>query len=189
VCLDCNGFQHGQRRECGGVKPERPNWHRVRGGKFPRNLPFASRCGAIANYRGDGGCRSGAIASAGAQRKWSEPRCCTRDGPRGVRGLGARGPSRKTNAVLRTRFPVSQKKIGDRGTAVAKVLRSSFLCLEVRTPTGADGSCGPTAEKKQARSPRVARARSPGLAEERKRTKVSLRLPNTPSPSELCVPQ
>ena len=22
------------------MKPERPNWHRVRGGKFPRNLPF-----------------------------------------------------------------------------------------------------------------------------------------------------
>ena len=120
MCLDCNGFQHGQRRECGGVKPERPNWHRVRGGKFPRNLPFrVEMWGDCELSRGWGM----------PKRRNRKRRCpaqverapvllapgLERDGPRGVRGLGARGPSRKTNAVLRTRFPVSRKKLATAG--------------------------------------------------------------------------
>ena len=60
-----------------------------------------------------------------------------------MRGWGARGPSRKTNAVSRTRFPKSRKKFGSRDPAEAKALRSSFLCLEVITPTGADGFLRP----------------------------------------------
>ena len=56
--------------------------------------------------------------------------------------MGGERPSRKTNAALRTRFPVSRKNWLPR-TAVAKVLRSSFLCLEVITPTGADGFLRP----------------------------------------------
>jgi hypothetical protein len=46
------------------------------------------------------------------KRKCSGPRCCWHQGSKGrtgVRGLGARGPPRKTNAVLRTRFPASLK--------------------------------------------------------------------------------
>jgi hypothetical protein len=81
------------------------------------------------------------------RRKCSEPRCCWHRGSKGRtsegEGLGARGPSRKTNAVSRTRFPKSRKKIGSRDPAEAKALRSSFLCLEVITPTGADGFLRP----------------------------------------------
>jgi hypothetical protein len=36
-----------------------------------------------------------------------------RDGLQRGEGLGARGPSRKTNAVLRTWFPVKPKKIAE----------------------------------------------------------------------------
>ena len=47
------------------------------------------------------------------KRKCSEPRCWAPglEGTdrRGVRGLWARGPPRKTNVVLRTRFPASRK--------------------------------------------------------------------------------
>jgi hypothetical protein len=46
----------------------------------------------------------------------------------GIGELGAIGPSHKTNAVLRTRFPVSRKKLAS-DLAEARVLRSSFLCL------------------------------------------------------------
>jgi hypothetical protein len=62
---------------------------------------------------------------------------------RGDWGAGGDWPVPQNKRCLEDAVPGKPKKIGDRGTAVAKVLRSSFLCLEVRTPIGADGFLRP----------------------------------------------
>ena len=59
--------------------------------------------------------------------------------------MGGERPVPQNKRCLEDAVPGKPKKIGDRGTAVAKVLRSSFLCLEVRTPIGADGFLRPSA--------------------------------------------
>jgi hypothetical protein len=77
---------------------------------FP--LEMLGDCGLI--REGWGMCRSGAIASAGAQRKWSEPRCAStgarRDGPRGVRGLGGERPVPQNKRCLEDAVPGKPKK-------------------------------------------------------------------------------
>jgi hypothetical protein len=175
-----------QTGNAGNAGMKAPDWHGGGGeANSPQPNPSASRCDR--DYpEGMGDAEAAQSQAQAPSASGASPGAVSTRARKGRtkrgEGLGGERPVPQNKRCLEDAVPGKPKKIGDRGTAVAKVLRSSFLCLEVRTPTGADGSCGPSAEKKRARSPRVARARSPGLAEERKRTKVSLRLPNTPFP-------
>ena len=81
------------------------------------------------------------------RRKCSEPRCCWHRGSKGRtsegEGLGGERPVPQNKRCLEDAVPEKPKKIGSRDPAEAKALRSSFLCLEVITPTGADGFLRP----------------------------------------------
>src|SRR4029077_12410039 len=99
------------------------------------------------------------------RRKCSEPRCCWHRGSKGRtsegEGLGGERPVPQNKRCLEDAVPEKPKKIGSRDPAEDKVLRSSFLCLEVRTPIGADGflrpaqTYVPTTERREKKCPAV----------------------------------
>ena len=73
-------------------------------------------------------------------------------------GLGGERPVPQNQRCLEDAVPGIAEKIGSRAFAEAKVLRSSFLCLGVRTPIGADGFLRP---ERYVALPRATRPTSP----------------------------